>query len=667
MRLRIGTIGVLAAAVLTFSVGAVAAFPTPSYAVMTNGLGGQGGQLNVLPSAVMSAAKKQAAGGASGTAFEIAQVYLYRAVKSPEFWQAMAEAKKAQDAAAAAGKPIPALPASVAAEAKTIYPIATKVAPFVKVVGGVGNAIQAYQLSSTATNGVLDMVGFDATGKVCTGTGRDLWGKVVQTAAGADCADYDFKMQPNYVPNTGTTGGYSMKAICSQYSTFCVNSYDGYVVQRPYNSSYACLSVGGKSGQGYTEFFLLLTQPDGKVRSNPISAYVPTDDSNQPLCKSSTGSADFARTYGLPDSQADALASGSRPFCIAPITADGAAPADCKGGAEVTRGSADPQRRLDCVVLGTDGKEYTTSSDPFYESSGVLPDPKCHPNLPDGVLPAKTTIKETGNDADTDSTVWQSESDPAVLDAMRNYGGCGTTTQCKLDLLRDGKTCFNEEQGGEGCPGWWKDFQEHPDRYRCEYGGKQVDVAAECGYYAPRWEPETKRSGNTLRDPETETPLKNPKPEKAPGSRAQVEQGPEDALGSYDCWPSGFGAFNPVNWVLQPIRCAFVPRNGYVEQQVGTIRAVEQKTYMGRFTTIVSGWDFESPGDGCSGIPIHIGGAIPDFTIMAACKGDMLQPMAGWGRIFLDLAVTVGGAFAISRYIASAVGFTSVGRKEESD
>ena len=93
---------------------------------------------------------------------------------------------------------------------------------------------------------------------------------------------------------------------------------------------------------------------------------------------------------------------------------------------------------------------------------------------------------------------------------------------------------------------------------------------AECNAYSPSFSPEKQAQGVPYGDPKTgkvpdeqvsTSPGASGDPGTDPGTG--TDPGPAPApgpvAGSTSCWPSGYGIFNPLSWVLQPIKCAFIP------------------------------------------------------------------------------------------------------------
>jgi hypothetical protein len=623
---------------LYLAVGVLTAFTlvlVPSTANAAQNITSMGGPLNMLPSAAKSAA-------GSYSSQEYLAAYLYKASKSPAFWEAY---EKAKATSASTGKAL-VLSSDVAAEAKTIYP-ATKAAGLVKGAGAVGAGIGFYQMAGQLTNGALDLAGLDATGTVCSGTGRDLWGTIVQTAASVSCADYD-KIPDDFEPNTDASGQYTMQPIRDAVGHNV--AYEGtWTAPNGADRQYSCFTLSENTDQS-GGIFVYIKAPNftsgTQLNFGPRDGF-PAPSLGGPIC-GGIGSEDgksvlvayLSDGWGIP---------------IRGMSFDGKTFSD---GAE---GSSDPLRTLKCVILGTDGKTYTGESDQFRETSGVLPNVKCA-DLPADVLPASTKIVETGADSG-DQTIWEASSDPAVLDALQSGCGTSTGTQCQLLLYKDGESCY----AGADCQGWFKD----PDKskYRCEYGGKTVSLS-ECTTLAPRWEPEQIRKGDTLGDPDTGKPLTNPKPALDPSSDAGTGSAPVTEPGSGEpCWSTSWGVFNPLTWVYRPIQCAaqwaFVPRSSEISKAQDSFEKTYKKTAPAQLGTAVGGWDFHPIATGCSGLTVPwskvFGHDAGDWHLFSACAGEPLEPVKNAGVIFLGLLFIAGGGLGAYRIVGSTIKIAKIG------
>lgn len=172
------------------------------------------------------------------------------------------------------------------------------------------------------------------------------------------------------------------------------------------------------------------------------------------------------------------------------------------------------------------------------------------------------------------------------------YPGCvDPAAPCELRLF------IQTPQGLEycgvaaiGCPSWWLDPSKL-ERYQCMWGPYTVELGACNVFRTPgqvkpnvQLEQEPKNGAwhapggapNWSLDPEG---LPEIPPElQGPGVPAPAPAPDPTALDdSSACFPSGWGVFNPAEWVLKPVKCAlvwaFVPRPEVVTDLAEQLRA----------------------------------------------------------------------------------------------
>lgn len=139
---------------------------------------------------------------------------------------------------------------------------------------------------------------------------------------------------------------------------------------------------------------------------------------------------------------------------------------------------------------------------------------------------------------------------------------CGTTLW-KLDASTGLWTdCFKVSGL---CAGWATDPNRSTD-YKCTYGllaatapaGLEDVGLTGCYQYGPTFDPAKRAQGKTISapgvDPDTDPNGDNDEADPNPASSPLP-----GASGGSSCWPSGFSSlFNPVEWILAPIKCALV-------------------------------------------------------------------------------------------------------------
>jgi hypothetical protein len=174
---------------------------------------------------------------------------------------------------------------------------------------------------------------------------------------------------------------------------------------------------------------------------------------------------------------------------------------------------------------------------------------------PDG---AKETIWDTGE---------KPLSDPATPLCDPGRPGSG----CVMEVLKDDKPCAT---GDVECENWASEHSKAPSRWKCKLGPYTLPMAS-CNLleraYVPGGAP--LNDPNTDGDPATRSnlgPDSQPAPVQSPtvtgtipGTPTVPGGGGAPAAGAdqqtRNCFPTGWAAFNPVEWVLKPLRCAFEP------------------------------------------------------------------------------------------------------------
>jgi hypothetical protein len=132
------------------------------------------------------------------------------------------------------------------------------------------------------------------------------------------------------------------------------------------------------------------------------------------------------------------------------------------------------------------------------------------------------------------------------------------------------------------------------------------------------------------------------------------------------CFPNGWGLLNPVEWVLKPIVCAFVPKESVLEADAQSIRSSIGSSALGTVATAVgdivgsiTGITSAASGGGCAGPTLP---AVPTVGLksptspLSACA----TPMATWASYshgILTFLVYLGGGWVALDVIASAFGF----------
>lgn len=572
--------------------------------------------LNILPSSVT---------GAVGTTepWRLQAVYalMYKSAKHPEFWQALNNVN--------AGVGTPAEVQKVTAGTSGYAVPATKLGTLTRAAGAVGAAISVFQLSQFASNGVMELVGFDANGLVCE-TGAQ-WVSIV---TGQDCSSFG-QIPDEYLANVDARPGVSGSNVCDS-SGRCMQlvkvgtptTANGNVINR------YCLTATGNINA------LVITTT---TISTPTTVVTLTSDAN--TYEAACGSPRY--TPGGRMLQLTQPAQGTLLTYNIPTNNGAAAP--------VQTSTSDPERRMKCVVAATNGQTYTAFSDPYTEGGSVLPQPVC-PDLPQGVYPQKTTVWDTGGP--DERKLWEQDTTPEFQKTSTEYPEC-MTGRCMLDLAKNGISCF---QAVEACTDWLNDPNK-TDTMTCRYGTHVVPLS-ECNVYGPTFKPDATTKGDTLGNPGTGQPAPNPNPGTGTDSQAGTRPVTDpDAPGERQCFPTGWGVLNPVEWVMKPTQCAlewaFVPRQSVLTAQLTRVATAWDDTIVLQIPRMIGAWAIDVPAGGCGGLIADMGflpGEMPDVPFFNACPGDPLAPFAGIIKPWLTVSFVIAVGMSMYASVSMVVG-----------
>lgn len=648
------------------AVGTVATatvYPSPAYAAASTFTGA--GNLTVLPSTaqpLLTGVADASPGGQVGQ-------YLYAAMKDPKKMAALTQLYRQ----AAAGTATTAETAELATAVRASAPVATKMAPLAaRALGPAGAVITSAQVGFAIGKGVSSAIGYDTDSGLCFNSSGQRT-QFISFVTGTDCTAAIQKLAKDFVPNTDASAGQALTV-----TTGARNDRTGQWDTGRYTVSLSgtdngryCWSVTPSMPDGYSVVVSIVFNAAGGGNGGPAS-YQILDYQQNLRCggDQATGKPDHIRVGGTKEyygngpettgaqggfySDADANSWQSKPV------------------QSIENTTADPARHQTCKQRYTDGTVDQLIGDSKRLSEGAAMPPEMP--VPDGKIVANITcelVPEDGSatpveDINQDTTTQYQK-------AATVKPECSSTTVCELQLVKpDGSVCNDTDNT---CAGW----KESSDakNYTCRWGNAAVGWSSvstddECGYYANRWNPEAQRSGNTLTVPasqspsKTATPVKNPAPELTPGTDVNVGSTPikDPDTGRAECFPSGWGALNPVSWVVQPVQCAlswaFVPRLSEVKKAGDGIRKSWDKTAPVKLATAVGGWDFEPAMTGCDGIPLPanlIYKGMPAQRIASACPGTSLAPAATAVKVFLNITFGIGGAWAIASYMGWTIGF----------
>lgn len=266
-----------------------------------------------------------------------------------------------------------------------------------------------------------------------------------------------------------------------------------------------------------------------------------------------------------------------------------------------------------------------------------------------------------------------------------NYPECDPTkpsgSPCLLEVWIDGKGCM---VGNVDCANWSSINASDPTRVQCKYGPYVVATsncqALERAYEStPVWNTVPNTDGNpaTRADASTDaqgnTQPSNPSstPTDIGGAATGAQESPKIDPNSDECFPSGWGVFNPLAWVYQPVMCAFrdafVPKTSTVTTlQTEVQKDVDQVGFGDDERAVAAMFQPIASGGGCAGPTIHFGmdGVGQDVQPFNACSEPLRTAAAVSNAVFSCVFVVMGG-LVVMRAVSSAFGYQfSFGRRD---
>jgi hypothetical protein len=322
----------------------------------------------------------------------------------------------------------------------------------------------------------------------------------------------------------------------------------------------------------------------------------------------------------------------------------------------------DPLRRWETTVQckQADGstKDYTATSAEFRQTDETwpaLPSITC----PAGEVQSSAAVRELGGPSPID--VWSVDIPQNIQDAHTEFPQC-VAGGCLLTLWSVSDTgvrtdCFSDVGA---CEDWLADPQRDV-KFQCTYGLPEapVDVAlSECYIYGPSFNPQARGAGTPYGNPADGSVVPGTNVEVVPdggtgGAPADVESGP--------CFPSGWSAFNPLEWVLMPVKCAltwaFVPEpqamadaGTSLSSAFAGLGVAQWMDVFGRpIVPLIDGpgactsWQEEIP----LSADVH-----PTVTVLDPCTGIGAQ-IASASRMISGAIVVIGGCWAAFRAFSS--------------
>lgn len=284
----------------------------------------------------------------------------------------------------------------------------------------------------------------------------------------------------------------------------------------------------------------------------------------------------------------------------------------------------------------------------------------------------KTSIVGLAPGTTVEQPVWDSPrapSDPStpLCDASRPTGGC------TLSVELDGQPCTS---GSVECQNWSEVNKNDPNagtRLKCKFGPYTLTMS-QCGLLERAYEPggaaatEPNTDGNpdTRSKPDPANPLAPaapPAPSISPVPGGSGQPAPDADEKQKQCFPTGWAALNPVEWVMKPVGCAleaaFVPKTQTVQTQSTRIQEKVKTVGFGSVTTAwMDTFDAVGGGSGCAGptVNFNFGSTGQSLQPFNACSQPM-STVAGITYAFSSIVIVLAGGLGIARAIGSGFGF----------
>lgn len=273
--------------------------------------------------------------------------------------------------------------------------------------------------------------------------------------------------------------------------------------------------------------------------------------------------------------------------------------------------------------------------------------------------------------------VEQSSNCPAAGSDAALYPNCAVAG-CAYMVIVDGVPCT---VGRPGCVDWAATYQGSPGRVGCRYGEYAVKVSS-CFFlervYESSGQPVDGTLANTDGNPATWTgtqPAPNPQPSPQPipsgapgGAPGTLPGGLTGGLPSPtgsastngDCWGADTFSWNPVDWVVTPVKCAMAW--AFLPTAVDTSPVTTQLDRAGIAPSIAAlstavGSLGGSEG-GCQGpsVSFNLASVHQVVTPFAACTAPM-STVASFAYAFVSVVTVLGGAGKIISSIGAGFGF----------
>lgn len=538
---------------------------------------------------------------------------------------------------------------------------ATKMGPLVNTAGKLAVALP---VGVSLGANVDRMFGLDVTAGLCQQGANQVFDAInnaIASLGAADCSQWQMAQALAAIGNTdqASTADFSgvigFKVCDPANAARCISIYavDQTSASLGYGGVY-CMFEPTASGAGHVLQALYSGNGTNWTQVTEYSPYSSGPSSSYPACVQQAGTGGYAVVgrYWAVNTTANYISS-MRWSSSSPAVA-------------VTQpGSnyADATRDWRCDVILKSGTTLSQKSGTWTANTanGVLPSPQC-PAIPSTEVPTETKV---WMETPAGNTLWtDTPTTPEYQNWKQTYPECGDGS-CLLDLRYQGHSCFTNPGP---CLDWINDPNQSTD-YACYYGTHTVAIS-ECYAYGNTFDPQKVAAGRAYANPETgqDTGQGN-QTSSSTDSKLQNATIPSPESTRAPCFPSGWGALNPLEWVYMPIQCAlnwaFVPRQSVLNADNLRISQATSATAIGGIQAAMTGWGLGIADGGCSGVefgPFNIFGVKIDGQLLDACPGQPLAAGASIVKMLLATAISIGAILACLRYIATIFGFLSYGR-----
>jgi hypothetical protein len=334
--------------------------------------------------------------------------------------------------------------------------------------------------------------------------------------------------------------------------------------------------------------------------------------------------------------------------------------------------------------ISTTGTSVLTAVSPVSEGVAEIPETMC----PEGSVMGAYSVVFQPQDGDP-ITVFEGSNPDWVTEVPTEFPRCiDGSEDCTLTLWQTvgSQPALYCGTNAVGCPDWWDQVQTHPDSYQCKFGSYSIDLSycalyREPGTISPTIGMNIDADGNISLTERLDTieraaydtldaikraaeefwashewpdPAPEPLPDPDGGwdwNPPPPDNTPEE---SRECWPSGWGVFNPLSWVLMPLKCAFIPQNGLNLTKINAALAASAIGVVGTGITGVGAAiaDIDSGATACGPIVETDPSVFLGETLVVSSCNPLIQGLSDVVRPILAILAALSALFVAANAIA---------------